>query len=144
MQKPSDETLVAYLDGELDESARSDVQSWLDNDADLRERVAALAASAAALRAAFEPVLHEPVPERLLAAARGTEIVDFAAAQKTRASRGSDGPPNGRAGPQRQASPGCWSAAVSVSSPVAIPARRSRPMPRQRAGSTTSPAITSC
>ncbi len=88
MQKPSDETLIAYLDGELDAGVRSDVQSWIDSDAELRERVAALAASAEALRAAFEPVLHEPVPERLLAAARGAEIVDFKAAQKTRASRG--------------------------------------------------------
>jgi anti-sigma factor RsiW len=85
MQKPSDETLIVYLDGELDADARSEVESWLEADAELRDRVAALAASAEALRAAFEPVLHEPVPERLLAAARGTpaaEIVNFKAAQK--------------------------------------------------------------
>jgi len=92
MQKPSDETLIAFLDGELDGDARSAVESWLEADAELRERAAALAASAETLRAAFEPVLHEPVPERLLAAARGTssagaEIVDFASAQKTRAAR---------------------------------------------------------
>ena len=74
MQKPSDETLIAYLDGELDADARSEVESWLEADAELRDRVAALAASAEALRAAFEPVLHEPVPERLLAAARGTPV----------------------------------------------------------------------
>ena len=71
MQKPSDETLIAYLDGELDTESRSEVESWLEADAELRDHVAALAASAEALRAAFEPVLHEPVPERLLAAARG-------------------------------------------------------------------------
>jgi anti-sigma factor RsiW len=87
MQKPSDETLIAYLDGELDTESRSEVESWLEADAELRDYVAALAASAAALRAAFEPVVHEPVPERLLAAARGVpaasaEIVDFKAAQK--------------------------------------------------------------
>lgn len=94
MQKPSDETLIAYLDGELDDDSRSEVEACLDTDAELRDRVAALAASAEALRAAFEPVLHEPVPERLLAAARGipvtsadAEIVDFAAAQKPHASR---------------------------------------------------------
>ncbi len=92
MQKPSDETLIAFLDGELDGDARSDVESWLEADAELRERAAALAASAESLRAAFEPVLHEPVPERLLAAARGTpvagaEVVDFAAAQKARTPR---------------------------------------------------------
>jgi anti-sigma factor RsiW len=92
MQKPSDETLIAFLDGELDANARSEVESWLEADAELREYVAALAASAEALRAAFEPALHEPVPERLLAAARGTseasaEIVDFKTAQKGHASR---------------------------------------------------------
>ncbi len=92
MQKPSDETLISYLDGELDADSRSAVESWLEADAELRDRVAALAASAEALRAVFEPVLHEPVPERLLAAARGVaaasaEIVDFPAAQKARAPR---------------------------------------------------------
>jgi len=97
MQKPSDETLIAYLDGELDSDARSEVESWLEADAELRDRVAALAASAETLRAAFEPVLHEPVPEYLLAAARGVpaapstaagaEIVNFAGAQKARPPR---------------------------------------------------------
>jgi anti-sigma factor RsiW len=91
MQKPSDETLIAYLDGELDAGLRSEVDSWLESDAELRDRVAALAASAEALRSVFEPVLHEPVPERLLAAARGAtaggEVIDFAAAQKPRVSR---------------------------------------------------------
>jgi len=92
MQKPSDETLIAYLDGELDADSRSEVESWLEADAALRDRVAALAASAEALRAAFEPVLHEPVPERLLAAARGmpvasAEIVNFKTAQKAHAPR---------------------------------------------------------
>jgi len=92
MQKPSDDTLIAYLDGELDADSRSEVESWLEADAVLRDRVAALAASAEALRAAFEPVLHEPVPERLLAAARGmpvtsAEIVDFKTAQKAHAPR---------------------------------------------------------
>jgi anti-sigma factor RsiW len=94
MQKPSDETLIAYLDGELDAGLRSEIEALIESDAELRDRAAALAASAEALRAAFEPVLHEPVPERLLAAARGltvaqasAEVVDFAAAQKARASR---------------------------------------------------------
>jgi anti-sigma factor RsiW len=92
MQKPSDETLIAYLDGELDADSRSEVESWLEADAELRDHVAALAASAETLRAVFEPVLHEPVPERLLAAARGVPaasaaIVDFPAVQKARTPR---------------------------------------------------------
>jgi anti-sigma factor RsiW len=94
MQKPSDETLIAYLDGELDAGLRSEVESWLESDIELQNRAADLAASAEALRTAFEPVLHEPVPERLLAAARGltavpssAEVVNFTAAQKARATR---------------------------------------------------------
>jgi len=90
MQKPSDETLIAYLDGELDASACADVEAWLEGDAAMRERAAALTESACLLRAAFDPVLHEPVPERLLAAARSAPapVVDLAAA---RARRGQPG-----------------------------------------------------
>jgi anti-sigma factor RsiW len=72
MQKPSDELLIAYLDGELDERRCSEIESWLEQDASVRERVAQLTESAAVLRAAFDEVLREDVPERLLAAARGT------------------------------------------------------------------------
>lgn len=85
MQKPSDETLVAYLDGELDTSARAEVETWLDADAVMRGQVADLTETAGALRAAFDPVLHEPIPERLLAAARGeTAVVNLAAARQKR------------------------------------------------------------
>jgi len=144
MHKPSDETLIAYLDGELDAGARSEVDSWLESDAELRERVAALAASADALRAAFEPVMHEPVPERLLAAARGTsaEVVNFAAAKKTRAPR----PLMARPWARWAAAAGVWSAvAWAISRGATRLPLKSRPTttPR-RAGSTTSPAITSC
>jgi anti-sigma factor RsiW len=90
MQKPSDETLIAYLDGELDAAQRGEVESLIESDPALRERAVVLAASAETLRIAFEPVLHEEIPERLLAAARGETVgasaivVDFAAAQKAR------------------------------------------------------------
>lgn len=90
MPKPSDEKLVAYLDGELDESARAEVDAWLDHDPAAREELNALAVSAQALRAAFDDVLHEPVPERLLAAARGetgAAVIDLQAARQKRASR---------------------------------------------------------
>ncbi len=72
MQKPNDELLIAYLDGELDAAAAAEVAGMLERDAALGERARRLAESAAMLRAAFDEVLHEPVPERLLAAARGT------------------------------------------------------------------------
>jgi anti-sigma factor RsiW len=73
MQKPADELLVAYLDGELDESQRTKVEDWLEHDGSAREQVARLSETTTLLRAAFDEVLREEVPERLIAAARGTE-----------------------------------------------------------------------
>ena len=88
MQKPSDEIIVAYLDGELDASVRAEVEAWLESDAAGRELVASLTEGAQLLRAAFDPVLREPVPERLLAAARGetsVSVVDISAERAKRA-----------------------------------------------------------
>lgn len=85
MQRPSDERLIAYLDGELDESERAEIALWLGRDAALRARAAELSESAALLRTAFDEVLHEPLPERLVAAARGetaATIVSLAARQQ--------------------------------------------------------------
>jgi anti-sigma factor RsiW len=71
MQQHSDDRLVAYLDGELDAAARREVEAQLDADPTAAERLAALARSDTLVRAAYDEVLHEPVPERLIAAARG-------------------------------------------------------------------------
>jgi anti-sigma factor RsiW len=71
MQKHSDEALVAYLDGELDPAERRHVEAWLDADPAVRERLAALAHSTDLVRSAYADIVNEPVPERLLAAARG-------------------------------------------------------------------------
>ena len=71
MQKHSDEALVAYLDGELDDAERADVEAWLDVEPAVRDRLLALAESAGLVRNAFADILNEPVPERLIAAARG-------------------------------------------------------------------------
>ncbi|MBV9552287.1 MAG: anti-sigma factor [Alphaproteobacteria bacterium] len=71
MQKHSDEALVAYLDGELDAAERAHVEAWLDAEPAARDRLLALSDQAGLLRAAFDEVSSEPVPERLIAAARG-------------------------------------------------------------------------
>src|SRR5579862_7540146 len=71
MQKHSDEALVAYLDGELDADERAHVEAWLDADPAVRDRLLALADSATVLRNAFADFVADPVPERLIAAARG-------------------------------------------------------------------------
>ena len=71
MQKRSDELLIAYFDGELATSERRDVEMWLDGDPGAREKLASLAESANRVRLAFDEILREPVPNRLIAAARG-------------------------------------------------------------------------
>jgi anti-sigma factor RsiW len=76
MQKHSDEALVAYLDGELDGDERSHVEAWIDADPTVRGRLLALAESAGALRSAFADFVADPVPERLLAAARGETVTE--------------------------------------------------------------------
>ena len=67
----NDEALVAYLDGELDTAERGHVEAWLDADPAVRDRLAALAQSADLLRSAYADFLNQPLPERLIAAARG-------------------------------------------------------------------------
>jgi anti-sigma factor RsiW len=71
MAKPSDEQLIAYLDGELADDERADVARALEADAALRERALRLNESATLLRNAFADVVRETPPERLIAAARG-------------------------------------------------------------------------
>ncbi|HYL72262.1 MAG TPA: anti-sigma factor [Candidatus Dormibacteraeota bacterium] len=68
----SDETLMAYADGELDAATRAAVESAAAADPQLAQRIARHRALRARLQGAFEPLLAQPVPERLLAVARGT------------------------------------------------------------------------
>lgn len=71
MSRRSEDRLVAYLDGEIEASEAREIEAWLDSDPAARETVGALARSAALVREAYDEVLHEPLPERLIAAARG-------------------------------------------------------------------------
>ena len=102
MHMHSDEALVAYLDGELDSAGRRDVEARLAADPAVRERLAALAQSSELLREAYEGIIGEPIPERLIAAARGKAEEAGAAPQEAeihvlrRSGRG--GPP----APQRR------------------------------------------
>jgi len=76
MQKRSDDRLIAYLDGEVDVSERREIEAWLDSDPAARDKLASLAKSAALVRSAFDEIMREPLPDRLIAAARG-ETVSF-------------------------------------------------------------------
>ncbi|MCK6450901.1 MAG: hypothetical protein L6R19_08610 [Alphaproteobacteria bacterium] len=64
---PDDATLMAYVDGELDEAGVAEVDRAMAADAEVARRVRVLLDTTAALRAAFNAPLNEPVPERLLA-----------------------------------------------------------------------------
>jgi hypothetical protein len=68
----TDDTVMAYADGELDAATRAALEAVMATDRELAQRVARQQALRARLRAAFDPVLAEPVPQRLLETARST------------------------------------------------------------------------
>lgn len=67
MNPIDDDTLQAYVDGELDASTAARVDAALAQDDALARRVRQAREVRAQLRAAFDPVLEEPVPDRLSA-----------------------------------------------------------------------------
>jgi hypothetical protein len=84
----SDQTLMAYVDGELAAEDRARVEAQIGADPEVARRVAQHQALRNNLRSAFDDVLREPVPERLLAAARGSaDVADLNAARKARKSQ---------------------------------------------------------
>lgn len=84
----SDETLMAFADGELDNPQRAELEQALAGDADLRQRVADLRAQRDRIAAAFSSTLDEPVPDRLAALLQPTAplpaLGDLAAARERR------------------------------------------------------------
>jgi hypothetical protein len=67
----SEETLMAYVDGELDSAARAQVEAAMRDDPQIEERVAQQRELKARIQEAYAADLAEAVPERLLAAAHG-------------------------------------------------------------------------
>lgn len=59
-------TLMAYVDGQLDDKRSAQVQHALANDAQLAAEVQAMQQQTLALRAALDPLLDQPVPSQLL------------------------------------------------------------------------------
>jgi len=66
--KLPDETVMAYVDEELDAASRAKVDAAMAADPEVRAQLEAQIDLRARLRASFDPVLSEPVPERLLKA----------------------------------------------------------------------------
>lgn len=63
--KYTDEILMAYADGELDDITRAGIERAMREDEALASRVAQHRALRASVAAAFAPVAREPVPQRL-------------------------------------------------------------------------------
>jgi hypothetical protein len=90
----SDETLMAYADGEVDEATRAIIEAAMRENPEVRRRIAEHRALREAMQGAFSAVLDEPVPQRLIDAARGQtaapaggRVVDLASARRAAAGR---------------------------------------------------------
>jgi hypothetical protein len=86
----SDETLMAYADGEVDAATRAIVEAAIRDDPEIRRRVAHHQALREVVKGAFAAVIDEPVPQRLIAAARGApagNVVDLAGARDAAAAK---------------------------------------------------------
>jgi len=87
----SDETLMAYADGEVDAATRARIEAAMRDDPEIRRRIAEHRALRETVQGAFAAVLDEPVPQRLIDAARGHKapplgnVVDLARARRAAA-----------------------------------------------------------
>src|ERR1700744_3280903 len=76
----SNETLMAYVDSELDAAARAEVEAAMRRDPEIEQRLAEYRGLRAKLKAAYEPALADPVPARLRAILRADNAGGTAAA----------------------------------------------------------------
>lgn len=81
----SDETLMAYADGELDEATRRAVEEAMRKDAGLARRVAQHKAMRTDVFAAYAPTTDEPAPRRLAQPLRAATVVHLDAVRASRA-----------------------------------------------------------
>lgn len=68
-----DEVIMALVDDELEAHQAMCVRDAIDNDAHLRAKFEVFLMTRALLSRAFDPILNEPVPERLARAVLGGE-----------------------------------------------------------------------
>jgi len=96
---PSDEVLMAYADGEVEDATRRLVEKAMLEDPDVAARVARHRALRAAVSGAFSSVIDEPIPERLLAAAGKARVPrrdNVVSLVPTRAAKSPERPPSWR------------------------------------------------
>lgn len=83
--KFSDETLMAYADGELDPATRGAVERAIRADPTLAAKVRQHTAMRSNVFAAFAPIASEPVPPRLTSATRSGKVIQLKTARAPRA-----------------------------------------------------------
>jgi hypothetical protein len=81
----SDEQLMAYVDGEASAEARAAIDAARTADVELAARLERYRMQRELLRRSFEDVLNEPIPERLIHAARHAPMGDSNVVGLTRA-----------------------------------------------------------
>jgi hypothetical protein len=77
----SDEILMAYADDEVDADQRRQIEAAMALDPSIAERIAKHRSLRVDLGGAFDGVLNEPMPDRLLAAAASATVTDLKAAR---------------------------------------------------------------
>lgn len=80
----SDEILMAYADGELDEKTRSEVEQAMRHDQAIAEKIRRHKALCSNVFNAFAATLDEAVPQRLHAAARSGKVVHLDSVRQVR------------------------------------------------------------
>jgi anti-sigma factor RsiW len=87
----SDETLMAFADGELDSKTRAAIEAAMESDAAVARRVAQHLALRSRVFTAYAPILDEPVPERLSGPFKGAakpraaaQVIELAAVRAAR------------------------------------------------------------
>lgn len=71
MPRVDDVMLMAYVDGEVDDTSAREIERAIASDPAIAARARAFRDSATLTRAAYADALHEPVPDRLIAALGG-------------------------------------------------------------------------
>lgn len=82
MTQFTDDKLVAYADGELSPEEAAEVERALETDPRIREAVEMFRETADLSRRAYDDVLHEPIPDRLISAASGDGVRSAQAAAR--------------------------------------------------------------
>ena len=73
----SEDDLLAWADGNLDADRRAEVDAWLDAHPERRAEMASWRAQSALLHRAFDGVLEDPIPARLMPAANERRWLDL-------------------------------------------------------------------